>query len=34
MQTGLRFEEVDESRVGAFEMKCIRQILRVSWTHK
>ena len=28
------FKKDDEKRISAFEMKCFRQVLRVSWTAK
>jgi len=28
------FNEDDKKRISAFEMKCLRQVLRVSWTVK
>ena len=28
------FKKDDEKRISAFEMKCLRQVLRVSWTAK
>ena len=28
------FQKDDERRISAFEMKCLRQVLRISWTVK